>query len=340
MEATDTLESNTLDVQSYYGAGHQNVFEAKKRMYAMTLEREAYTEWRKIDLYMRKRKQPTYSLVCEHDGPDYPHIHCLYQYDKPKIVNSKFLFGAHIETKVWSPQKYVEYCKGLDEKHKSLGVNSTVIWEEGELRKAGGARTIGDVKKMSRDEIDELPVQLQNIATKIIREEQSKQSFFDMLDQIEKDDLKGPTIIYITGMSGQGKTYNAYRLALKLFKKHEIGRISFNNNFATVDNEEAKCFVVEEFRPSQLHAADFLQFTDKYGYHVNIKGGSIYLRPQCIIICSIFEINDIYKDEINVQFQRRVSCVYQADEHVLIPCIDEPDILKSINDPALIRRDD
>lgn len=340
MEAGSKVEVARYNPSHTIGAGVASEFTARKCLYAMTLERDAYVEWRKIDLYMRKNKQPTYSLVCEHDGPNYPHIHCLYQYDKPKVINSKFLFGAHIETHVWSPQKYVEYCKALDEKHKSLGVNSTVIWEEGELRKAGGSHTIADIKKMSLADVDELPAQLHNVATKIVEKERSKQGFINMLREIKKNDLKGPTIIYITGMSGQGKTYNAYRLALKLFDEEEVGRISFNNNFAEVDNEEAKCFVVEEFRPSQLHAADFLQFTDKYGYHLNIKGGSIYIRPQCIILCSIFDVNDIYKDEINVQFQRRVSCIYQADEYVLIPCIDEPDILKSINDPALIRRDD
>ena len=340
MEATGTVEPAHNTLSHTIGAEGAHEFEARKRMYAMTLEKDAYVEWRKIDLYMRRRKQPTYTLVCEHDGPDYPHIHCLYQYDKPKIINSKFLFGAHIETHVWSPQKYVDYCKALDEKHKALGVNSTILIEEGELRKAGGSHTIGDIKKMSLADVDELPAQLHNVAKKIVEKERSKQGFINMLREIKNNDLKGPTIVYITGMSGHGKTYNAYRLAMKLYDEEEIGRISFNNNFAEVDNETARCFVVEEFRPSQLHASDFLQFTDKYGYHLNVKGGSIYIRPSCIIICSIFDVSDIYKDEINTQFRRRISCIYKADEHVLIPCIDEPDILKSINDPALIRRDD
>ncbi len=335
-----SLEKTSGEAQSYYGAEPRDSFKACKRMYAMTLEKDAYKRWEKIHEYMCSRMKPIYALICEHDGPDYPHIHCLYQYKNNKKISGDRLFGAHIETHVWSPQKYVEYCKALDEKHKSLGVNSTIIYEEGELKSAGGARTIGDVKKMTPDEINELPVQLHNVATKIVEKERSKQGFINMLREIKKNDLKGPTIVYITGMSGHGKTYNAYRLAMKLFDEEEIGRISFNNNFAKVDNEEAKCFVVEEFRPSQLCAADFLQFTDKYGYHLNTKGGHIYVRPRCVIICSIFDIDDIYKDEINTQFKRRVSCIYQADEHVLIPCIDEPDILKSINDPALIRRDD
>lgn len=322
MEAGSTVEVAHYTPSHTTEARGANVFEARKRIYAMTLEREAYVEWRKIDLYMRKNKQPTYSLVCEHDGPDYPHIHCLYQYDKPKVINSKFLFGAHIETHVWSPQKYVEYCKALDEKHKSLGVNSTIIWEEGELRKAGGSHTIADLKAMSCEEREQISMQYTNIVEKMNEKQKSQESFMSMLDEIDKDELKGPRIIYISGMSGQGKTYGAYKLALKLFKKHEIGRISFNNNFATIDNPEGKCFVIEEFRPSQLAAADFLQFTDKYGYHVNVKGGSVYLRPDCIIICSIFDIDQIYKDEINVQFQRRVTDKYFADMGKLIPAND------------------
>ena len=40
-----------------------------------------------------------------------------------------------------------------------------------------------------------------------------------MLEEIENDSLKGPKIIYITGASGKGKTYTAYKMALKNFKK-------------------------------------------------------------------------------------------------------------------------
>ena len=336
MDTSSTLESSTPGTSHTIEAGTKCVFQARKRLYALTLEKDAYTHWSDIYKYMTSRKKPIYALVCHHDGPNFPHYHCLFQYDNPKVISSKNLFGAHIEEHVWSPQKYVDYCKGLDEKHKSLEINCRVVIESGELKQQGGSR----VKDLKSADIDELDWRMYHTATKIQEKERSKQGFFDMLDEIESDSLQAPLIIYITGMSGHGKTYNAYKLALKLFKKDEIGRISFNNNFATVDNPEGKCFVIEEFRPSQLAAADFLQFTDKYGYHVNIKGGSVYLRPQSIIICSIFDVNDIYKDEINVQFQRRVSCIYQADEHALIPCIDEPDILKNINDPALIRRGD
>ena len=38
-----------------------------------------------------------------------------------------------------------------------------------------------------------------------------------MLDEIEKDTLMRPDIIYITGDSGSGKTYQAYKFALNMY---------------------------------------------------------------------------------------------------------------------------
>ena len=37
-----------------------------------------------------------------------------------------------------------------------------------------------------------------------------------MLNEIEKDELKGPDVYYFTGDSGKGKTYNAMKKALEL----------------------------------------------------------------------------------------------------------------------------
>ena len=80
--------------------------------------------------------------------------------------------------------------------------------------------------------------------------------------------------------------------------------------------DDAECFVIEEFRPSQMAAASFLQLTDKYGFRANIKGGWRYLHPKKIIICSIIEPEFLYhNDEINTQFTRRITkCINLYNE--------------------------
>ena len=96
-------------------------------------------------------------------------------------------------------------------------------------------------------------------------------------------------------------------MALKEYKKQEIGKITLKNDFFDIVNENAKCYVIEEFRPSQIKASDFLQLTDKYGYRCNIKGGFVTLRPEKIIICSIIPPEQIYREEVNKQFMRRIT---------------------------------
>ena len=42
-------------------------FKCRKRLYAITLEQDAYYSWKLVHQYMCSRKEPSYVLVCEHD---------------------------------------------------------------------------------------------------------------------------------------------------------------------------------------------------------------------------------------------------------------------------------
>lgn len=173
--------------------------------------------------------------------------------------------------------------------------------------------SIKEVKEMTQEQREDMGINYYHVVEEMNRKEKDKNDFLNMLDEIEHDELKAPKIIYITGGTGKGKTYTAYKLALKLFKKEEIGKITLKNEFFDVINENAKCFVIEEFRPSQIKASDFLQLTDKYGYRANVKGGFVSLRPEAIYICSIIRPEKIYKEEVNQQFIRRISEIIDLD---------------------------
>lgn len=111
-----------------------------------------------------------------------------------------------------------------------------------------------------------------------------------MLKEIKNDELKGPDVYYFTGESGKGKTYNAMKKALELHKEDEILFVTFNDNFTHIrggNRNNPKCLVIDELRPSDIKPAMFLSITDKYGATLNIKGGTIYIRPKTIIISSI-----------------------------------------------------
>lgn len=227
------------------------------------------------------------------------HIHIYAYFKTPIRLSIKKCCGAHIETTKGTFNDNLQY----------LTKDGPLTFEWGE-RPHQGLKTVKELKEMN---IDEIPPQYYNIKERIDRKTKDENDFFEMLDEIENDNLKAPKIIYMTGGTGKGKTYGAYKRALKEFKKSEIGKITLKNEFFDVINENAKCFVIEEFRPSQIKASDFLQLTDKYGYRANIKGGFVSLRPEMLIICSIIPPEQIYKEEINKQFLRRITEIINLD---------------------------
>lgn len=227
------------------------------------------------------------------------HYHVYVNFNVPIKLSLKKCCGAHVEIARGSPKQNIEYLTKEGEPYLEFGE-----------RPRQGMLTVADLKEMT---LDETPAQYSRIKTELDRKKKDESDFFSMLDEIENDNLKAPKIIYITGGTGKGKTYSAYKRALSEYPKTDIGKITLKNDFFDVINENAKCFVIEEFRPSQIKASDFLQLTDKYGYRANIKGGFVSLRPEMIIICSIIPIDQIYKEEINKQFTRRVTETINLD---------------------------
>lgn len=244
----------------------------------------------------KKLKTCKFLISCLEVAPTtgHEHIHIYVHFEQPyKISKAILKYGAHIEICKGSPKQNIAYIE-----------KDGNIIEEWGTRPTQGSRTVGEMKEMN---IDEVSPQYYKIKKQIDEDERSKNTFFSMLDEIRNDNLKAPEIIYITGPSGRGKTYKAYKLATEKYKNEEIGKLTLNNNFIDIVNETAKCFVIEEFRDSQIKASDFLQLTDKYGYRANVKGGFVTLRPETIIICSIIDPKNIYHDEINKQFMRRIT---------------------------------
>lgn len=311
MEQSSTLEVTHMVSSHTIEAGHPNVFKARKRLFALTLEKEAYNQWSAIHAYMTKRKKPTYLLVCHHDGPNYPHYHCLYQYDNPKNISSEYLFGAHIEEHVWSPQKYVDYCKGLDEKHQELGVNCRIVLEEGELKKAGGARmTVEEAKSV---DINQVP----SMMYKVIKQIQSD-------DRLEKQRhnryIKDPDVQWHFGQTGSGKTYYPFIHGYENCEEDGTKKVS--------DWGDARKIVFEEFTGSMPYDT-LKRMCDKYHnyYKVRVLYGEKYVDFDSIWIAgprppwSIYT-KQLLKDESINQLMRRLNWVVyehkRVDDHYYI----------------------
>lgn len=137
----------------------------------------------------------------------------------------------------------------------------------------------------------------------------------EMYEEIINNLLEKPEVIYVYGDSGTGKTYWAIQDAVTRYGKENCSMLRFKNNFAISNNPQADALILPEFRPSCIDAASFLEFTDGYGMILNVKHGQIFIRPKAIYICSIKHPDEIYKDEINEQFKRRITRFMDKNEN-------------------------
>lgn len=285
----------TTEVTTTFVPGNTNPGpNLRSRNFQLTLNK--ISNYEALSNEFKKLKTCKFLISCKEIAPTtgHEHIHIYVHFEQPYKLSKKILsYGAHVEICRGSPKQNIDY----------ISKDGNIIEEWG-TRPSQGTRTVAEMKEMS---VDEVSPQYYRIKKQIDEDERSKNTFFDMLEEIRNDNLKAPEIIYITGPSGKGKTYTAYKMAVEKYKNDEIGKLTLNNNFIDIVNENAKCFVIEEFRDSQIRASDFLQLTDKYGYRANTKGGFCTLRPEMIIICSIKHPSTIYHDEVNTQFMRRIT---------------------------------
>lgn len=289
----------TTEVMHTEVSGNTNPRRFCARAFQFTIHKlEKYDEFVKI---FKDLKSCDFGISCLEICPNTKkeHIHLYTHFTNPYRLSKKILkYNFHIELCRGSPKQNIDYIE-----------KDGNIIEEWGTRPRQGQLTISELKNLEKDET---PAILYRIKNEIDEKENDKNKFFEMLDEIQNDSLKGPEIIYITGDSGKGKTYSAYKIALEKFEKEKIGKLTCKNEFIDIINEDAECFVIEEFRPSQIKASDFLQLTDKYGYRCNIKGGFKTLRPKMIIICSIIRPQELYRDEeINSQFLRRITSIIE-----------------------------
>lgn len=243
-------------------------------------------------------KDPQYVIACKEIAPSTgkEHIHIYVQWKKKLRVKAK--------KNDWE-NAHIENCRGSPESNKAyIEKEGQIIWEEGEFKGKKNTTsfpTIKEVKEMSKEERENLPIQYFNIVQKI---------------NIEQDNIlkasaafKTVTVIYYWGKSGVGKTKTALQYIQK-YCSDAYCEVKFVNGFWIGVNTECSVALYDDFRDSHMKPSEFINFIDYNIHNLNTKGGYVKNTFRHIFITSIQNPEEIYKncpEEYKEQWLRRME---------------------------------
>ena len=227
-------------------------------------------------------------------GPGGVRVFC--QFTKPSRLSASRLCGATIEKPLPSPQKNADYVRS----------GGDVVAEWGEVRVAGG-RTIGEIKAMANEDIDDLPWTMYRAVGDIRMKDSMRLSFRSLSKDVK--------VYYIWGESGVGKT----SLAKDIFADNEathgefINRLSYNNGFWEGADGQTEVALYDDFRDYHMRESEFVKFVDYNVQNMNVKGGLQAKVYKLIVITSIQSPYEIYPNmppETRVQWLRRMEVIH------------------------------
>lgn len=247
-------------------------FKLRGRHFQLTLnETERYEQ---LYEYLTKYSTLKYLISCIETAPTtgHKHIHIYVQYSQPKTLDSKNLYGAHIEA-----------CKGTPKQNRDYIIKDGNILDEiGEFKTNGGicGHSIADVMKMSKEELYEMAdYKYYNVVKRILSDREKLN-----IDNHYKEDMK---VIYLFGDSGMGKSKLGYKILSKIaVPGTPFDEVAFSNGFWIGVSDSCDCCIYDDFRDSVMRPYEFIRFIDYNKHIMNIKGGQLINNYKTIIITS------------------------------------------------------
>lgn len=256
--------------------------------------------WERLKTYLNERKMLDYAIACKEKAPTtgHEHIHIYVHFNSPTRLAMSRMEGAHIEVCRGSPKQNIAYIRK----------DGDIVWEYGEEPHQG--RTIKDVKEMTKEQREDLPIQMKHIIDKINEEEDA---------DIDIDNLYKQVIVFwICGPSGVGKTEKAKEI-IRLNRESwgtKVNFVKYEDNFWHGIGR-APIAIYDDFRDSHMKPSEFIHFIDYNKHPMNIKGGSHLNEYKVIIITSVQHPDDIYKNvkgEPRTQWIRRMEIIEMNEE--------------------------
>lgn len=275
-----------LDVQCVKGKT------LKARRFQLTLNQ--IDKWDELKLWLEHYKSLNYGIACQEVAPTtgHIHIHCFIQFSNTIAMNLSKLCGAHIEPCRGSTKSNIDYIQK----------DGDIIWEVGEAPHQGTQYTVADLKKAN---IDELPWQMYNTATRVQQATANK---------IHKENryIKTPDVQWHFGGTGSGKSYYA--------KNNDYRSITYDGS-KYEDWEDDRKIQFEEFR-GNVPWSDLLKITDKYHNtdKLRILYGHKYIDFDAIYIASSKPPWEVYpnrekNDDIKQLMRRLKWIVYEHRQY-------------------------
>ena len=255
--------------------------------------------WEKLKSYLMSRKMMDFAIACLEKAPTtgHEHIHCYVHFNQPTRLATSKVEGAHIEACRGSPKQNIEYVKK----------GGKIIWEYGKEPHQGLPASIKQLREMSKEERDEMPVMMYNIVNKINEAQEADMKIDDLEKQV--------CVFWIYGESGVGKTQEAkkiVRLNKDLFGD-TVNMVKYQSGFWSGVGK-AEIAIYDDFRDSDMKPSEFINFIDYNKHYMNVKGGQKLNNYKLIIITSVQNPEEIYRGmsdkEPRKQWLRRMEIIY------------------------------
>lgn len=276
----------------------------KRRNWQLTLNQPEL--YKKLSDYLKSINSLQYLVSCEETAPTtgHKHIHVFVHFKNSIKLNLKKCCNAHIEPCYGSVDENILYIKKLENE------DDKILEEIGEKPKEKEKVTIKKLKEMSQEEREELSAFYYNIVMRVKEEE---------VFQIKTEDFyKKVKVFYIWGESGIGKTKLSieiinYIKIIKKDKKYEIfNNVKFINNF-WIGVSNALIALYDDFRDNHMKPSEFINFIDYAKHTMNIKYGSIKNEYEYIIITSIQDPDELYRNYIGTDMEQKTQWIRRIE---------------------------